>query len=287
MHRRYSCFSCDEENCLISYIKKFLKHIIYTNVVVAFSTGVLCAGYSYSIGTPKWPLYGMFAFLSTMAVYNGQRLFKSNQKKKTPWLQWVKRNEKYLFLLVVLFSLAAFLILILIQNLEVSSMFVLAGSGVISLFYVIKIAGRNMREIPYVKIHLISISWVMILIVFPAINEGIDNSLIWIAIAHYCYVLGVTIPFDIRDLKYDLSTQKTIPQVLGVSNARVLALFLIVAFAVIMLYVNHGLWWNGLFYLGVLTQIFLVLFMNEDRSDIYCAGWIDGAITLLGLSYFY
>ena len=228
----------------------------------------------------------MFAFLSTMAVYNGQRLFKSDQKKKTPWLQWVKRNEKRLFLLVVFASLAAVVVLILIQEIGFVPLMILGVSGIISVFYVIKVAGRNMREIPYIKIHLISISWALILIVFPALNEGLGTPIVWVALAHYCYVLGVTIPFDIRDLKYDEPSQKTVPQVLGVTGARIVSLFLIAVFIVIMLYINEKLRWNGLFYVSVLTQMVLVVLMNEKRSDVYCAGWIDGAIALLGLSYF-
>ena len=253
---------------------------------MAFSTGVLCAGFAFSIGIEKWLLYGLFAFFSTMAVYNGQRLFKADQLKKTPWLQWVKRNERGLFLLVVFFSIASLGVLVSIQRFDLMSFVLLGVAGLISALYVIKIAGKNMREIPYIKIHLIAISWSLILIVFPALNEGADTHLLWMGIAHYCYVLGITIPFDVRDLKYDLPSQKTIPQIIGVNASRILSLFLIVVFSLMMLYINEDLWWNGLFYLSVLTQFVLIIFMNEKRSDIYCAGLIDGAITLLGFSYF-
>lgn len=105
-------------------------------------------------------------------------------------------------------------------------------------------------------------------------------------VAHYCYVLGITIPFDVRDLKYDLPSQKTIPQIIGVNASRMLSLFLILVFSLMMLYIDQRLWSNGLFYLSVLTQFALIIFMNEKRSDVYYAGLIDGAIALLGFSYF-
>ncbi len=232
-------------------------------------------------------LYGVFAFLSTLAVYNGQRLFKAEQKTRTPWLTWVKRNEKVLFLLVVFASIGAVMVLLLIQNLGLYSLLILGISGLISVFYVIKIAGRNMREIPHIKIHLIAVSWVAVLIAFPSLNEGQITNLWLTSLGYYCYVVGVTIPFDIRDLKYDDALQKTIPQVIGVKGAKGLSIVLLIAFTLLMVYTDLRMMTNPLFYGAVIVQLCLVLFMNEQRSDVYCAGGIDGAIALLGMSYFY
>lgn len=44
-----------------------------------------------------------------------------------------------------------------------------------------------------------------------------------VAIGLYVYFIAITIPFDIRDLAYDLDEQATFPQVLGVKNALLLA----------------------------------------------------------------
>jgi len=43
---------------------------------------------------------------------------------------------------------------------------------------------------------------------------------------------------------------------------------------------------NVLFYIAIITQLVLLIGMNEKRNDMYCAGLIDGAIAILGLSYF-
>ena len=164
---------------------------------------------------------------------------------------------------------------------------IIAVSALVSLLYVKRIKGRNLREIPYIKIHLIALTWVGVLIAFPMLNEGETDQLVWISVAHYLYVLAVTIPFDIRDLKYDNPSQKTIPQVIGVEASIILSLFLLVVFSVMMLYIDPRLWANAMFYTAVLIQMFLVLLMNEDRPDTYCAGYIDGVIAILGLSYYY
>ena len=123
--------------------------------------------------------------------------------------------------------------------------------------------------------------------VFPLLNESIDANILHYAIAHYVYVIAITIPFDIRDLKYDSPEQKTIPQILGVAGSKFTACLLLLIFTGMMVALRTELQFSPLFYLGVLAQLILILLMNEKRSDLYCAGWIDGSISLIGASYFF
>ena len=265
---------------------KFFNQIIYLNVIVALATGILSAGFTFELNFEKWYLYGVFAFFATLSVYNGQRLFKSNMLKQTPWLKWVRDNRKGLMILSLVSGFSAGGTFLLMWKPELNSAIILLLSGLISMFYVVKVNGKNMREVPYLKIHLIALTWTLILILFPLINEG-HGAKFWPTIAHYLYVLAVTIPFDIRDLKYDTPSQKTIPQIVGVARAKIISIALLVLFVILMFnFVDGFLMFNPVFYLAVIVQIILVLKMNEKRSDGYCAGAIDGAIALLGISYF-
>lgn len=257
-------------------------------MIVAASTGVLSAGYARFSGIDSWLLYGFFSFFSTLAVYNGQRLFKAKSLEQTPWLKWVEDNRTGLLLLSFISGIGACVTLLLLPKIEPITLVLLGWSGLISTLYVLKIKGTNMRQIPHLKIHLIAISWVAVVIVFPSINESKGETLLWSAVAHYLYVLAVTIPFDIRDLKYDSHKQRTIPQVVGVTASKVISIVFLVCFSVIMLCCVEGyLLLNPWFLVSILVQMGLVLFMNERRSDLYCAGLIDGSIALLGLSYFF
>ncbi len=273
-------------NSIPCFIKSQLNNIIYTNIVVSISTFVLSAGFTFYLGIEEWLKYGVFAFFSTMAVYNGQRLFKSEQPNQTPWLDWVKRYQRLLFLVVIFCSIASLVSLLSILNWNIKTLFLLAVSGAISALYVIKIKGINMREIPYLKIHLIGISWSLILIVFPILNEDLNEPYAIYGLAYYLYVVAVTIPFDIRDLKHDKVEHKTIPQVLGVIKSKWIATLMLGAFVLLMAIVKTSFLYNPVFIMAVLVQLVLILLMNEKRSDVYCAGLIDGAIALLGISYF-
>ena len=211
---------------------------------------------------------------------------KINKTSPTPWLIWVRNNTKALAVLVVVTAILAALFLFFIYPITVEANMFLIGAMLVSALYVTKIPGLSLRSVPHLKIHLIAASWSVVLIIFPLIAEGYDQNLLWIFLAHYFYVLGIAIPFDIRDLKYDDNRTRTIPQVIGVGPARIIALFSLVIFSVIMFSIFDSLWANLLFYIAVLAQMALVIMVKETSSDVYCAGAIDGAVALLGLAYF-
>lgn len=262
-----------------------MRHIVYTNLIVSLSAGILSGGFSRFCGISNWYWYGVFAATATLAVYNGQRLCKAGLGLSTPWLTWVHTWRKALTALVVVSMLSAGAALWMIDRLSDDALILLGCSGGISLFYVLKIGGRNLRDIPYLKIHLIVLCWIAILILFPQVNEGRYVQSLGVSVAHYCYLLAVAIPFDIRDLRYDVRGQRTIPQVIGSRSAKWLAAFLMVVFAGIMFNLFPVLIKNGWFYAAVVVQLILILGMNEQRGDLYCAGGVDGAISLLGISY--
>ncbi len=272
-------------------VLQFFRYIVYLNVIVSLSTGILSAGYAHMIGLHHtYGYYGVFAFLSTFAVYNGQRLFKIREAK-TNWMIWVRENAKTIgriTLIALGLAFLCFLILLPYYG-NFNAVYLLLLSSVISVFYVMKVRKINLREIPYIKIHLIAITWVIVLVVLPSLRYEITNygTFLLLCLSHYFYVLAVTIPFDIRDLKYDMPSQKTIPQLLGIQGAKVLALVLLLVFVVGVLYVGVPLADNWLFYFAVIVQALLILGMQPHRSDLYCAGGIDGAIALLGLAYFF
>ena len=231
--------------------------------------------------------YGFFALFSTLVAYNGQRLLKAREGKKTPWLNWVNEHSKSLWAVTIISAISAIFFLTQILHFKYDALLLLIFASVSSVLYVIRIGSKNAREVPYLKIHLIAFTWVFVFVLFPILNENEEAPILWMFIAHYFFVVAVTIPFDIRDLKYDDPSHKTIPQVLGVFLAKFNGVVLLLLFSGIMLWQLPALISNWIFHFAILTQILLVAFMHEKRSDFYCAGLIDGAIAILGISYFF
>lgn len=262
--------------------------------MVSLAAGILCAGFAKMIG---WSglytmLFGGFAFFGTLAVYNGQRLFKVSDVK-TPWLTWVQDRSSAIRMLTIIASVLSLVIsLIVVYNRDFVRIAIWMSPAVlISFLYIFRLKGKNLRDVPNLKIHLIAFSWVFILILFPFlvrfyVTMDFIRPFIALIIGHYFYVIAVTIPFDIRDLKYDKDNQKTIPQRLGVNGSKLIAIGLLLVSAIFLTGLTPIRIDNYWFYGAILVQIILVLGMNTERSDLYCAGWIDGAIALLGLAYF-
>ncbi len=237
-------------------------------------------------------LFGGFAFFGTMAVYNGQRLFKVSDIK-TPWLDWVAERTHYIRILTIVASVISLVLSIIIvyryDFLRVAIW--MSPAVVVSFLYIFRMKGKNLRDVPNLKIHLIAFSWVFILILFPFLTRfyvSVDfvRPFIALILGHYFYVVAVAIPFDIRDLKYDNENQKTIPQRMGVHGSKLISVALLLVSATFLVGLTPIRIDNYWFYAAIVVQIVLVLGMNTKRSDFYCAGWIDGAIALLGLAYF-
>lgn len=201
---------------------------------------------------------------------------------------WVQRNEKSLYLATFASGLLTLSCLLLIGKVSLGSIFLLLTSGIISLFYVIPIKGVIMREIPYIKIYLIAITWAVVLILFPMLNENkFDWPVVLHALSHALFIISVAIPFDIRDVKFDRDSHKTIPQVIGIRWAKSISSLLLLLFSIIMVLSASHLMVSPVFYSALAVQFILIFFMNENRGDLYCAGAIDGAIGLIGVSYFF
>jgi hypothetical protein len=266
-------------------IKKFIQHIVYTNIIVALSAGVLAYGYSHLVKIDKSVYYGLLTFFSSFAVYNGQRLFKASAFKQTPWLVWVAKNKGWITVIVICSMLAAGINFMFIVNLSnFTGVLLLLTVSMISALYVIRVRGVNLREIPMLKIHLIAFSWTALIVLFPRINEMRLDGIGLDSFAIYLLAVGAAIPFDIRDLKYDLKTQCTIPQMLGIIPSIVLAIVSVLVSYLLLIFVYPDLM-NSAVFASYAILVILIVGMNTKRSDVYCAGLIDGALGLIGFSY--
>ena len=267
-------------------MKNFALKIIYLNVIVALSAGLFTAGLCNLFEIENGLLYGVFSALATFSIYNLQRLYKVIDLSQTPWLKWVKQNQKLIFILSLASGIGAFWVLInVIQLWDKRAWLLIITSSIVSVFYVLKIGGKNIRSIPFLKIHAIAFTWLIVVCVFPHfVERGVLPSVSSIAFV-YCFLIAVTIPFDIRDLKYDEDYHNTIPQLVGAWWAKIIALTLF-CISVFFFWLSFG---DDLMFAPILlafaTVLLLLALLNKEPSDMYCAGAIDGAIGIVGLGF--
>ena len=93
------------------------------------------------------------------------------------------------------------------------------------LFYRYPILKKyNFRKIKGLKILFIAVCWSWTCCILPQLV--FSSSVNWVvALLVLMYVFIITIPFDIRDTRFDQGIQ-TIPQMIGIQNSYILIMFM-------------------------------------------------------------
>lgn len=156
-------------------------------------------------------------------------------------------------------------------------------TSILSFFYVWKIPGlngKNLRDIPGIKIYIIAFVWVLISVLLPyLIDKNQDyGQMSQLFIAEFCFMIAITIPFDIRDVKLDDSSKKTIPQIIGIKKSVWISVLLLIASQILWQQLlpsfNLGIWLTALISVAVLYLV------NTNRNELYFSGIIDGLLLL-------
>ena len=212
---------------------------------------------------------------------------------KNDRLSWISQQKKKLIALAVL-SLLGMLYTIFLISIEVT--FTLIAAGLVSVLYplpVIKLKGRwhLVRELPFVKIFLISITWTVATVFIVYIDQQSQLRVMpidWVLIAfqRFIFIFSITLPFDIRDMEYDKERRlQTIPLVLGVANTKRLAIGLqlfAIVLAIVQFYQGTLLLLSdviGLTMSYILTAVVLY-FVRKNSVELYFSGLIEGMMIL-------
>ncbi len=232
-------------------------------------------------------------FSFTFFTYNGQRLYRLNQKiieknNLGKRLKWVIKHQISLTISSVIFGLIGLLCTLFIDS---YCFLILIPMGGLSIFYVIPLipiykGSSSLREIPYLKIIVIGITWSIAIIWLPMMDTrytvGMDTSTLVISLLQvFLYVFAITLPFDVRDIKFDKITHiKTIPRLIGVKNTIVFSEILLATSVLLIYFLPVGLYFYPLI-LGHIITMIIIAFTNERRNELFYAGWIEGSVIIL------
>ena len=137
---------------------------------------------------------------------------------------------------------------------------------------------KNFRSFSGLKILIVAAVWAGATVILPAISvlDDISWNVKVEALQRFLFVLILLVPFEIRDLKYDSATLKTLPQRVGVKGAKII-----------------GYSWTILFYAAtflktdldtahiiVKTILFLVLMLmifktKLDQQKYFSSFWVE------------
>ena len=261
-------------------MKLIIRFLINSNIWVAICALALAASSEILLQTTNYQI-SQFVFFATIFTYNFQRIISIQKEKGHAWKNWFNKNSGVVYLLMFFALLMSVYQLL---NFKLSTQIAILLTGSLSFLYPFGI-----RKIPFVKIFVISFVWSVSTMLLLALenNLSISQHIIWHLVSRFLFVFSITIPFDIRDLKYDADNIKTIPLFFGLEKSKWIAIFSL--FICVIIATSQRLQsemplsnFLALILLYFLASVFIKK-SNENNSEMYFCFWVESLSILLYL----
>lgn len=220
-----------------------------------------------------------FIFFATITGYNFVKYFglaKFHHRRLASWLKAIQ-----IFSLLCFVALAYYTFI-----LKTETIFYFLGLGLITFLYAIPflpkkifVEAGNLRAIGGLKIYVIAFVWTCVTVLIPLLNENyvLDNDMVIEFVQRFLYVVTATLPFEIRDMKYDSLKLATIPQKIGVYKTKVIGVLLIVL-VFLLEFFKDEFYVNKTIILSVICVLLLLflLFCTKNQKHYYSSFWVEG-----------
>lgn len=198
----------------------------------------------------------LFIFLGTITGYN---FVKYAGIAKFHHVRLAKNLK-----IIQVFSLFAFAGLVISAFFQPFGVLVLAAVfGAVTVLYALPVFNynRNLRGIPGAKIYVIAFVVAGVTVLLPLVTKVylIQQDVAITFIQRFFIAIALILPFEIRDLKFDMAQLGTIPQKLGVRGTKKLGYLLTGVIILLEILKNNNTveHWVGILFLGFLTVLFI------------------------------
>ncbi len=206
---------------------KFIKHVfafyINSSLHVALAVVALLAitvlGFNLEVPYALWG----FVFLGTLTGYNFVKYAKVAGLHHRSLTKSLKSIQ-------VFSGLCFTLLIFLVFKLSITTLLVTAGFGLATFLYAVPfVKHKNLRNFSGIKIFIVALVWAGVTVIVPIVasEKAIVGDVVLTFFQRILIVVALILPFEIRDVPYDLLNLKTLPQQLGVRNTKLLGGFLI------------------------------------------------------------
>jgi len=259
-------------------VKSIIRFLVYSNIWVACCALGLTISTEVLFGATNFKV-SQFVFFATIFTYNFQRVVRLKKGQKHARKDWL---NQYRLIVCLLILVGGFMSLYRFIDFRSGTQLAIIFLGVLSIFYPF-----GLRKIPFIKIFVISFVWAISTMLLLVIENSIliSKNIILHLIARFLFVFAITIPFDIRDLKYDAQNLRTIPLFFGALKSRFIAVFALFICGVIAIFQHLE---KALIFPNLLALIFLYFVSSifiakseERRGEMYFSFWGE-SLSLLG-----
>lgn len=277
----------------MKYAGYFIRFIIHSNIFIALAAAGLTFQTQIELGLDlSLKPYLFLVFFATLFDYNLHRLNtmvfypESLKENKYKWL----RENKSLFLFIVFISVSGFILSLLFAKKEVLLMLIpFAG---LTLFYTVpfyKTKGRTykLRDLPYLKIFLISGIWAGITTLLPLAETDVDMSsieMLNIFIIRFLFIFALSIPFDIRDSETDFRNGLLTFAHIGKGNTGLSIACILICLMSLIAFVKYmnlaELHLATAYFISGIISLIILKSKRLQSKPFYHHGFVDGAILI-------
>lgn len=264
---------------------RLAKWLVNTNLFI--SIGAVCMVWQtyFVLGRP-WGITPLvvLVFAATLFVYNWQRLISHNKptygsmEGMHGWMEqhiWWTRS----FIVVGLLGMA-----ISVWWLSTDTQVTLLVLGLISTTYALpvplsKTYRIRLRDIGVLKPFILAGVWAFATALLPIMEGGgiapLSSLALLIFAKRFLFMAAICIPFDIKDMEFDRITMRypTLPIVIGVKATRILALFFLLLFQLLVCWLDG---WSaagiGISLSNIFTAVLLIYPGAHDSEYFYTFG---------------
>jgi len=251
---------------MFQIIKNIFRFLIFSNLFVAccilslfLSSEILLESKNYNLA--------VFVFFATIFTYNFQRIVRIKKGIQHTRKSWLENYKKTIMYLIFFSSCVSFYYFF---SFNYTTQLTIILCAIISLLYPF-----GLRQVPFLKIFIISIIWTtstFLILVFEN-NIVFSNTMLFHFLTRLFFVFSITIPFDIRDLQFDNYRLKTIPIFFGEIKARIIAVIFLIFSELMCVYLFFSNSLSSHYLLAIsisflLASIF-ILNSTKEKSEMY------------------
>lgn len=258
----------------MNQFKKAFDFYVFSNIHVAVAA---CCFVMITLNGYAYYGFGSVAlvFFATILAYNFIRIVELDRLHSFN-SNWIKSSSKGLIVLNILSLIG---LLVSVFSLRLQDLISLIPFALLTLLYVIpgRLKFKGLRNVPGLKLFVIALVWAGVTVLFPLlVNEiPIEKKEIVVLAQRFLIILAITIPFDIRDLALDKSEMDTLPQLLGIKYAKVIAIVAVILFDLLYLSAGFTIRELGIGMAISILSIIMILASGVYQNRYYSSFWVE------------
>lgn len=266
---------------LTSIFSFYINASIHVAFAVVALIGVTSLEFHIDVSMALWG----FIFFGTITGYNFVKYAKIAGLKDGELTNSLKSIQVFSFLCLGI-------VLYLSFQLSIDTLLTASGFALLTFLYAVPfLKKKSLRSLNSLKIFIVALVWAGVTVTIPMIAAKVDvNMDSWLSFTQrFFIVIVLTIPFEIRDLQYDLATLKTLPQQFGLKRVKAFGLILLLICLFLEGFKDEV---SKHHFLSLLTTCFLIggaLIISDRKQHKYFSSfWVEGIpIVWLGILFLF